>query len=123
MNTGDFETTCRRAAGSALLATQRGELLFELLEAPDQRVALDGEGRQLALAAGVTLILLSDSVLELGLPLVELFELGLEPGEALLGRQVADEQNVKDQHQKRDAREHEEPGDSRIRPVDHGLGF
>jgi hypothetical protein len=110
-------------AWSALLAAQGGELLFDLLETPKQGVALGGDRRELALVTRRPLILLGDPVLELGFPLVELFELGLEPGDALLGRKVADEQHVDDQQHEPDAREHEEPGNSRVRPVDHGLGF
>src|SRR5262245_54106737 len=115
MNTGDSETARRAAPGSALLAAQGGELLFDLLEASKQGVALGGDGRQLALVARRALILLRDSVLELGFPLVELLELGLKPGNTLLRWKVTDEQHVDDQQQQHHAREHQEPRNSRIR--------
>jgi hypothetical protein len=61
----------------ALAAGRRQELL-ELLESPDQRVALGRERRDLALPEGVSLILLRDPRLQLRLALVEILELGFE---------------------------------------------
>ena len=108
---------------SVPLGAHGGEELLELLQAPDERVTLGRERRELPLAEGVALILLRDPRLELRLPLVKVLQLGLEAGHALLGRKVADEQHVQDQQQKNDAGQYEEQGNPRGRTVSHGLGF
>ena len=103
-----------------MLGAHGGELLLELFQAPEQGVALGRQRRDLPLAA---LILLREPGLELRLSLVNVLQLGLETGDALLGREVADEQHVDDQQEKDEARQDEEPGNARVRPVRHGLGF
>src|SRR5207237_3885658 len=110
-------------ARSVALAARGGEQLLELLEAPDERVALGRERRDLPLAERVALVLLGDPRLELRLSLVKVLQLGLEARDALLGRKVADEQHIHDQQEKSEGRKHAGPGTSRGRPVSHGHGF
>lgn len=108
----------------AALAVARGrQLLLELLQTADQGVALGGERRDLALPERGALVLLCDPRLEVRLSLVEVLQLGLETGDALPGRQVADEEHVENEQDQDEARRDEEPGGSRVGPVRHGLGF
>jgi len=97
-----------------------GQELLDLLQATHQGVALRVE---LALAQGVPLILLGDPRLELRLALVEVLQLGLETGDTLLRRHVADEQHVQNEQEEDHARGDEEPGNPCVRAIGHGLGF
>src|SRR6185503_489726 len=92
---------------------------LELFQPADERVALRGERGDLPLANGVALVLLSDLRLQLGLAPVEVLQLGLEPGDALLGRQVAHEEHVEDHQDQQDARRDEKPWKCRARLVRH----
>jgi hypothetical protein len=104
--------------GSA--ATRGSELPLELFQPPEQSVPLARERGDLPVPP---LVLLGEPRLELGLALVEVLQLGLETRDALFGRQIADEEHVQREQQENDTRHHQEPGDPRIRPVRHGLGF
>src|SRR5262249_6621305 len=104
---------------SAALAAGGGQQLFELFQAPEQGVALDGDLGELPLTKGRPLILLDDLRLQLRLALVEVFQLGLEAGDALLGREIADKEDVEHEQQENGARGDEEPGKARDRRGGH----
>src|SRR5262249_45681197 len=110
-------------SGSAMLTAGGSQQLFELFQAPEQGVALDGDLGELPLTKGGPLILLCDLRLQLRLALVEVFQLRLEAGDALLRWQIADEEDVEHEQKQNGARGDEKPRNPRDRPVGHGLGF
>jgi len=111
-----------RTLGAARLrtASARGaHLALKILEPAGDGIPLGDGGDELGVARGLTLVARRELRLQVGLARVEIPELALEPGDAVLGRQVPDEQRIAEQGGQDETRGDEQPRKRRTRTLRH----
>src|SRR5262245_38839494 len=86
-----------------------GQLALEVFEAARDRIALGRRRREQPIADGAPLLVLRGLRLQLRLARVQVLQLALEAGDALLGWQVRTEERVAQNRGEKDAGDDEKP--------------